>query len=74
MSSVVSLIVPLLVQLGSDAALAEAYNQNPEAVMTQFNLTESDKVAMRSHSVDILKNITEHADIRMHDTVVSAYK
>ena len=71
MSAVASLVIPLLVQVGADAAVAEAYKADPEAVMAQFKLTESAKEAMRNGAYGTLKSID---DIKMTDSVIKAYK
>lgn len=51
MSATASLLLPLLIQIGADASVAQAFDNDPEAVMNKYQLTEQEKAVMRTGDV-----------------------
>ena len=51
MSATASLLLPLLIQIGADASVAQAFDQDPEAVMNEYRLTDQEKAVMRTGDV-----------------------
>ena len=74
MSATASLLIPLLVQIGSDAAVAEAFNKDPEALMTEYALTEQEKGVLRNGEFKKLKEIVGNGEIKLIDNYIQAYK
>ena len=48
----------LLIDLGKDAALAEAYEQNPKQVMGRYKLGDEEMDAMLKKDVETLKRLS----------------
>lgn len=57
-----SKLLDLMRRLGSDAALAAEYQQNPEAVLRRAGLSEEERRAMLKKDYDSIKRLTGLAD------------
>lgn len=53
-----SKLLDLMRRLGSDAALAEAYRKDPEAVLRREGLSEEEADALRRKDMEAIKRLT----------------
>ena len=69
-----SKLVTLLNQLGSNASLAEAYNQDPEGLMTLAGLSDEEKALLKAGDLDAIKSATGLKSVVMNTLTVRAYE
>lgn len=66
-------LVRLLMDLGRDADLAEAWAGDPDQVLQNYQLDEDVVDALKAGDVDALKAASGLDDVRLTNTTVKAY-
>jgi Trk K+ transport system NAD-binding subunit len=66
-------LVRLLLDLGRDADLAEAWARDPDEVLQDYELDEEVIEALKAGDVDALKAASGLDDVRLTNTTVKAY-
>lgn len=57
-----SKLLDLMRKLGSDAALAEEYRRDPDAVMRRFGLSDEERAALHDRDYEAIKRLTGLVD------------
>ncbi|MCP1727846.1 hypothetical protein J2T60_001846 [Natronospira proteinivora] len=63
----------LLRDLGSDAKLEKAYQEDPESVMERYRLTEEERQALRDQDIEKIKSLSGSTTASLSNTTVSSY-
>jgi hypothetical protein len=66
-------LVRLLNDLGRDARLAEAYAENPESVMSGYDLGEAEVEAMKSGDVERVRKISGLDEVHLTNSTIKSY-
>lgn len=66
-------LVDLLKDLGRDAALAEEYRKDPDAVLARYELSEEERQAVKNGDADAIKRLSGLSDVHTTHGTVQSY-
>jgi hypothetical protein len=66
-------LVRLLKDLGKDAKLADAYAKDPDAVLSEYDLTEAEVNALKAGDLDKIRAASGLEELHMTNTTVKSY-
>lgn len=69
-----SRLVEFLENMGRDADLTAEFENDPEAVMSRFGLSDEEKEAVRNKDVDSVKRLSGLHNIRLTNSNISTYE
>lgn len=68
-----SSLVDLLKALGRDAALAEEYRKDPDAVLDRYDLSDEERRAVKEGDVDAVKRLSGLSDVHTTHGTIHSY-
>lgn len=68
-----SSLVDLLKDLGRDAALADEFTKDPDAVLDRYDLTDEERQAVKEGDVDAVKRLSGMSDVRTTHSIIHSY-
>ena len=66
-------LIRILNDLGRDAQLAEAYSEDPDSVLAEYDLSDAEVKAMKSGDVERVKDISGLNEIHMTQSTIKSY-
>ncbi|WKE63907.1 hypothetical protein PVT67_09355 [Gallaecimonas kandeliae] len=67
-------LLDFLKQLGSDAALAEAYKRDPKGVLAKTGLSDEEKDALLAGDTEQVKLLAGSDNVNMIDSIIVTYE